>query len=188
MRGGFKMRSSPYFESFLFISLGIFISTSTFAGGFTQLPRHFGPFEIGMTQSDFRKLTGVTPESCAICIRKESFATLDDVQLEKHDIEGEGGDFFFYDNKLYHIAIGPKDKDLFIAQEDYETQFGPGKTIVNNGIGILKWEDIGTVMTLNYHEREKEVYSFNIYDWNLKEERDWRESIAADESATAGLN
>ena len=159
------------------------------AGGYTQLPRNFGPFEIGMTQAEFEKLTGAIPESCAICIRNETFATLDDVQLDRHSIEGEGADFFFYNNKLYHIAIGPREKDLFVAQQDYEDRFGgPGTPIKNNGFGILKWEDPGTVITLNYHAQKNEVYSVNLYDWNLKEERDWRESIAMEETATATLD
>jgi len=170
-------------------SLLIFTSVSTsFAGGFTQLPRNFGPFEVGMTRQDFSKLTGVQPESCAICIRKETFATIDEDQLNRFSINADGADFFFYDGKLYQIAIGPKDKDLFMAQQDYEDRFGPGKPIKNNGIGVLKWEDPGTMITLNFHAQDNEVYSINLYDWNLKEERDWRESIAMEESATATLD
>lgn len=181
-------RFSILFSAIITLALASPMS-SVIAGGFTQLPRNFGPFEIGMSRDEFIKLTGIRPDSCVICINHERFATMTGQQLSRFDVDGDGADFFFYNNTLYQISIGPKEKDLFMAQQDYETRFGgPGKADKKNGINILKWEDPGTIITLNYRARENEIYSVNLYDWNLKEERDWRESIAQDNAATAALD
>lgn len=182
------MRNTRILKAIIPILVFAAFSVAVYAGGYTQLPRNFGPFEIGIKQNEFYKISGITPEPCAICIKNETFATLEENQLKRFNLEGDGADFFFYNDILYHIAIGPKVKDLFTAQQDYEERFGgPGIPIKTKGIGIIKWEDPGTIITLNYHEQEKEVYSINIYDWNIKEERDWRESIAP-EQAPASAN
>ena len=164
-------------------------NVSLIAGGYTQLPRNLGPFEIGMSKSDFKALTNTTPESCPICIDNELFATLDSNALEKLDAGetgGDGTDFFFFNNKLYHISAGTAEKDLFTAQQDFEHQFGgPGKTSETSiGSSALVWEDNATVITLNYRTEDSEVFSVNFYDWNLKEERDWRESLLLSQSVS----
>ena len=172
-----------------FICFLFFIYQSTaIAGGFTQLPRNLGPFEIGMSKAAFVKLTGSQPEHCPICIENESFATLGADKLNRldaGDTGGDGADFFFYNDILYHIAAGTAVKDLFLAKQEFEHQFGgPGKeSNQKNGSAALVWEDTGTVITLNYRPDENEVFSVNYYDWNLKEERDWRESIINEQTA-----
>ena len=171
-----------------FICLIFLFSNTVIAGGYTQLPRSMGPFEIGMSQAAFIKLTKSRPESCPICIEGETFSTLNaDVldRLDAGDTGGDGADFFFYNNKLYHIAAGSSIKDLFLARQEYEHQFGgPGKeTSQANGSTALVWEDTGTVISVNYRTDDQEVFSVNYYDWNLKEERDWRESISNQQTA-----
>jgi len=173
--------------SIFYLIFAIFMSSYAYSGGFTHLPRNFGPFEVGMSTSEFTDVTGIKPEACPICIKNESFATMDADQLSRFDntdTGGDGADFFFYGNKLYHISAGPEVKDLFLAKQEYEMLFGgPGTTIdQGNGSAIVKWEDSGTVITLNYRPDQNEVFSLNFFDWNLKEERDWRESIALEQN------
>lgn len=150
------------------------------AGGYVELPRNFGDLEMGMSEKKFTDLTGVTPEMCAICIEKETFATLSRGQLYNLDAEGDGADVFFFEGKLYLVSVGTVDKDFFSVNEDFETQFGgPGKKLGTfNGVAKLKWEDPNSIVTLNYHVKQRRVFSVNYYDWDLKQDRDWRESQA----------
>ena len=152
----------------------------TFAGGYVELPRSFGALEMGMSEKNFITLTGVTPESCAICIKKETFATLSRGQLYNLEADGDGADVFFYDGKLYLISVSTIAKDLSSINEDFENEFGgPGIKIGTfNEVSKLKWEDQNSVVTLNYHEKDKRVFSVNYYDWEIKQDRDWRESQA----------
>lgn len=152
----------------------------TLAGGYVELPRNFGELAMGMSEKDFKRLTGVTPESCAICIGKETFATLSQGQLYNLDADGEGADVFFYNDKLYLISISTKNKDLLSINEDFENEFGgPGKKLGPfNDVEKLKWEDDNSFITLNYHKKNKLVFSVNYYDWDIKQERDWREAQA----------
>ena len=163
----------------VFIGLSLFFTSFlTFAGGYVELPRHFGDLEMGMSSKTFSQLTGLTPESCAICIKKESFITLSREQLFSLDAEGEGADIFFYENKLYLISVSPMNKDFVILNEDLESEFGgPGKKIKPEyNVAKLKWEDTNSVIMLNFHKNNKHVFSVNYYDWDIKQERDWRES------------
>jgi len=165
-----------------------FISNSTSAGGYTELPRNLGPFELGMQKSEFIRIAKIKPEACTICINNEYFATIsaDKLnQLNAGDTGGDGADFFFYDDQLYHIAAGTPVRDLFLAKQDFEHQFsGPGKpTTLENGSAALIWEDNGTLISVNYRADADEVFSVNYYDWNLKEERDWRESLEPNQNA-----
>ena len=163
----------------LIIGFSLFFGSFTvFAGGYVELPRTFGALEMGMDVKEFTELTGATPEFCAICIKKESFVTLSRGQLYKIDAEGEGADVFFYENKLYLISVSTKNKDFFTINEDFENEFGgPGKKIkASNAVAKLKWEDTNSVIMLNYHKTNKQVFSVNYYDWDIKQERDWRET------------
>jgi len=150
----------------------------TFAGGYVELPRSFGALEMGMSEKDFIRLTGITPENCAICIKNETFTTLSRGQLYNLEADGDGADVFFYDGKLYLISVSTADKDLFSLNEDFENEFGgPGiKLGTFNDVSKLKWEDQNSVVTLNYHKKDKRVFSVNYYDWDIKQDRDWRES------------
>ena len=156
------------------------IPLTSFAGGYVELPRTFGTLEMGMSAKDFTKLTGVRPEFCAICIKKESFVTLSRGQLYSLDAEGEGADVFFFENKLYLISVSTMDKDFTTINEDFENEFGgPGKKLKPlNDVAKLKWEDTNSVIMLNYHKTDKRVFSVNYYDWDIKQERDWRETQA----------
>jgi len=160
-------------------------SISSFAGGYIELPRSLGDLEMGMSEKTFTKLTSVHPATCAICIDRETFATLSRGQLYKINAEGDGADIFFYEDKLYLISIGSLVKDLFTAKEYLESEFGgPGQKLGTfNDVSKLKWEDSNSVITLNYHAKTKTVFSINYYDWELKQERDWRESQAQEAAA-----
>ena len=175
-----KIHASKLF-CFLYLALFIF-SSIALAGGFTQLPRSMGPFEIGMSKAAFIKLTKTHPEACLSCIENETFATLDTNKLNQLDAGytgSDGADFLFYNDKLYHIATGTSVKNLFLATQEFERMFGgPGKeSTQKNGSSALIWEDTETMISVNYHKDDNEVFSVNYYDWNLKEERDWRASI-----------
>jgi len=155
-----------------------------FAGGYSQLPRDFEPFTLGMLESEFISLTGVTPNHCLICIKKEKMATLDNRHISKYEFfedQLEGADFFFYESKLYRITTGSVTKDVFLARREYESLFGgPGQEIRHsNGTSAIKWDDNSTIITLNFRESDNLVYSVNYYDWNLKEERDWQHSLSS---------
>jgi len=165
-----------------FISIGLIFLYSSYisAGGYVELPRSFGSLEIGMSERAFSRLTNITPERCAICIDNETFASLSAEQLDAIDIDANGADVFFYDKKLYLISFGAFNKDLFGVKEEFEHQFGgPGKKLVPvNDVAKIKWEDQNSVATINYHATRKNVFSINHYDWDTKQERDWRESQA----------
>lgn len=165
----------------------IFFAVAAIAGGgLTQLPRAYGPFTLRMPASEFTVLTGVKPAPCAVCIEGELFASLDGREL-RHLIPSfpleDGMDFFFYENKLYHFTLGADVKDLFLAQQAYSERFGgPGRIFEqDNGTAMMKWEDTGTVITANYRTMDEEVFALNYFDWDLKTERDWRESLNNDQ-------
>jgi hypothetical protein len=166
------------------------ITMHSWAGGFTHLPRSLGPFELGMSPEQFQRLTGVTPEPCPICIQKELFATLNGdraSRIANNTMIGDGVDFFFYENKLYHIGVSPAIKDLRGTRQEFSDVFGGQGKVVKTGNGTeqLRWEEPETVLTINYRPEDNEVFSVNYFDWNLKEERDWRESLLFQN--TAGL-
>jgi len=172
------MLNKSCFQSVIVGSALLFAPLLTLAGGYVELPRSFGALEIGMSEKDFTRLTGVKPEHCVICIKNETFTTLSQGQLFNLDADGEGADVFFYDGKLYLISISTKSKDLFSINEDFENEFGgPGVNLGTfNDVSKLKWEDQNSVVTLNYHTKNKRVFSVNYYDWDIKQDRDWRES------------
>lgn len=174
------MSKNAFIPSFALILL----AASVFAGGYVELPREFGALSIGMSEKKFTRITGVSPESCAICIKKESFASLSREELAELEVDGDGADIFFYDKKLYLISLGTISKDLFAIKEEFEQEFGgPGKKIpAMNDVAKLKWEDQHSIVTINYHEKENRVFSVNYFDWDLQQERDWREAQAREEA------
>jgi len=174
------MQKKSYFQSVITCLALLFTPLLTIAGGYVELPRNFGALEMGMSEKSFITLTGITPESCAICIKKETFATLSRAQLYNLEADGDGADVFFYDGKLYLISVGTVAKNLSSINEDFENEFGgPGINIGTfNDVTKLKWEDQNSFVTLNYHEKDKRVFSVNYYDWEIKQDRDWRESQA----------
>ena len=171
-----KISTSPLIYVLFILFFGFF-SSSNQAGGFTQFSTKVGPFQLGMSSSSFRKTSNISPEPCPICIDREQFASLSKDQALKIMPEfpvGSGIDFFFYNHKLYHISIGPSVNDVFLAKQDLEKQF--------NRNSLLKWQEQGVVITLNYNEISNEVFSINYYDKDMKAERDWLESQALKDS------
>jgi len=159
------------------------------AGGYTHLPRDLGPFKLGMSASEFQQITSVAADACPICIPDEFYATLTREQANQHIDSvriGDGVDFFFYKNKLYHISISPAASDLFEAQQEFTAMFGnDGKQESRqNGTAQMRWEDGPTVLTLNYRPEENIAFAVNYYDWNVKEDRDFQEKLIF-ESGTA---
>ncbi len=183
---------------FLF-SFSLVFSASSFAGadhtmGSTdELPRSYGPFVLGMDEEAFRKLTGVQPESCPICLEQETFANLSPQQagrlIPAAADQPEGLDFFFLNGRLYHMISAPEFRNLFVARDEYHSRFGRAGRLVedNAGTAMLRWADEGTVVTVNYRMDDNQVYAVNLYDYNLKEERDWRESLLFEQTAGADL-
>jgi len=180
-----KVSTSPLIYALFMLFFGFFPSSNQ-AGGFTELSTKVGPFQLGMSSGGFRNITNISPEPCPICIDREQFASLSKDQALKIMPEfpvGSGIDFFFYNHKLYHISIGPSVNDVFLAKQDLEKQFGPGKVEKQfNRNSLLKWQEQGVVITLNYNEISNEVFSINYYDKDMKAERDWRESQALEDT------
>jgi len=158
------------------------ITALSYAGGYTHLPREVGPFKLGMSTQDFQRITGISAEPCPICIKDEAYATLDNLTAHKHirDVRvGDGVDFFFYQDKLYHISISPAARDLFEAQQEFTAMFGNDGKQENrdNGTTEMRWEDGPTILTLNYRTDLNEAFAVNYYDLENKEARDFQEIL-----------
>ena len=168
---------------------GIDLTVDVGSGG---LPRNYGPFKLQMSAERFASLTKVQPEFCPVCITGELYASLNSEQA-KQFIKGfppnEGMDFFFYQGKLFHMTMAPEFSDLQQARNRYTQMFGNNGKAVDqkNGTSMLKWEDKGTLITVNYSNDDETVFAVNLYDWGLKKERDWQESVLFQQGATAAL-
>ena len=159
------------------------------AVGSSEIPREYGPFKLGMTVSQFRQITGIQPEPCPICIEKETFATLSSRQMQRHvanDSNTKGVDFFFLNGELFQISRTPDVNKLFVAEKELSEKLGGAgqRQDQPNGISLLKWEDEATVVTMNFNDANDEVFSVNLLDWNLSQEREWRESIMFEKTAS----
>ncbi len=180
----FSNRHITVFSALLACTIELFTANTANAGGFTQLPRNLGPFKLGMPEATFAKGTAVQPNVCPMCIDGESFASLSAAAIHRLIPKfpvGSGIDFFFYNKKLYHIALGPKENDLFTVKQDFETRFGAGtQSNAISGNSIVQWEDKVTTITLNFNKSSNEVFSINYYDWKQKQSRDQSESKLLD--------
>ncbi len=137
-----------------------------------QLPRSFGAFKLGMTVEQFHKLTGITPMPCPVCVADELFATLDGAQALRFtpsDLIGQGIDFFFFQGRLYQMAIAPPLQAASQARDDFSEFFGPPEPPEGQGNGIarLKWHSDDTLLTVNYHVALDQAFVINFYDARL---------------------
>ncbi len=149
----------------------LLLGSTTFAAD-NALPRSFGAFTLGMSVEEFHKLTGVKPSSCPVCVTGELFATLNSDQALRHtpsDLIGHGIDFFFYDGRLYQMAIAPPAQAAAQARNDFVEFFGPPAPPESRGNGIarLKWQSPNTLLTLSYHTALDQAFVINFYDASL---------------------
>lgn len=187
--GGFFMATTLYLRTALFTVIALF-ATPAFSGGATadnDIPRQIGQFQLGMSLTDFVQKTGIQAEPCAICIPGETFVPLDSSQLQKYapGTNSQGMDFFFFNDSLYHIALTPNVQDLSLTQDAIEQFIGKTGELeeTGNGLAQLKWNDPETLVTLNFRPETRESYAINFYDWNLLQERQWRESLLFESTA-----
>lgn len=173
------------------ILLNLILSTQAFAGaadGITEIPRDYGPFKLGMSEAEFSRMTGITPEVCPVCLDRETFASVPGAQMQMFVSEHrntQGVDFFFLNGELYMISRTPDTPALNVVQEELSQFFGAnGKMNTKpNGVSTLTWENETTLVTVSFNQANNEVFSVNVEDWNLSQEKAWRESIMVEQTA-----
>lgn len=72
-----------------------------------DLPRNLGPFILGMTTAEFKKVTGIEPEDCPRCDDNEEYAGIDDKIISRFiPVSGpeSGMDAFFFKDRLYRVT------------------------------------------------------------------------------------
>lgn len=166
----------------ILISVYLFAGASVaVAGGTADISRAYGPFELGMSEAAFSKLTGITPNSCPICLDNEHFVALSEHQMQRHGVDEpnkNGVDFFFFNDALYLISRTPNTESLFTLREDISVDFGQAdnQTTQNNKISALVWSDKITEISINYSANDNEIFSLNIRDKAIGEKRDTLEA------------
>ncbi|MDH5546314.1 MAG: hypothetical protein OEZ43_12035 [Gammaproteobacteria bacterium] len=162
-----------------------------FAGGSVgvmDIPRDYGPFKLGMSEGAFIRLTDIAPAACPVCLQKETLATLSSEKIRKFVPEhrnAQGVDFFFLNGELYLISRTPDTPMLNVVKDELSGFFGGnGKLSTQpNGVSTLKWEDATTIVTVSFNQTNNEVFSVNIEDWNLSQEKSWLESLMVEQTA-----
>ena len=157
------------------------------AGGLVDISRDYGPFNLGMSNMQFAKITGIEASNCPICVNGETFVALDKQQAQKHipeDQNANGVDFFFLNDHLYLISRTPDSPSLFRVREEINASFGnpDSRQVTSNGVSILTWTDEETIVSVNYNDFNEEVFSIETKDKILSKKRDILEAILIEEN------
>lgn len=172
--------------SFIILLIG---SATALAGGQADISRSYGPFHLGMSESAFAKLTGIAPNQCPICLEKETFVALSEHQLQQQGIDDRntnGVDFFFLDGSLYLISRTPQTMSLFNLKEDISSLFGlpDSEDTGSKGVSALIWKDNSTEISINYSDINHEIFSLNIKDRLLGQEKASREAVLLEQMSS----
>lgn len=159
-----------------------------YAGGLIDISRNYGPFSLGMSNTQFTKITGIEASNCPICVDRETFVALDKQQAQKHipeDKNANGIDFFFLNDHLYLISRTPDSPSLFKVREEISASFGNpySRKVASNGVSVLTWKDEETIVTVNYNDINEEVFSVEIKDEKLSKKRDILEAMLIEKTA-----
>ncbi|MDH4274064.1 MAG: hypothetical protein OEW08_03395 [Gammaproteobacteria bacterium] len=169
------------------IAMLLFAPLAEAGGGSADLPRALGVFKLRMTVDEFARVARVTPQRCTDCANSELYASLNAAQVRQlmPDLRDNAGmDFFFFENRLYHIGLGVESSDLAAVRKEYSALYGSGQTYhLKNATSYIKWEDGGTLVTANYQTANEQVFALNYFDWDIKAERDFRVSVAAGQTS-----
>lgn len=125
------------------------------------IPRSFGPLTLGMTEQEFRKITGpIDIFACHHCVANENMVA---VNIEKYPgvfpsylyslaKYQRGLDCSFFKGRLYKIATFPEVQTIGVARGKYTDHFGSPPTIEDwqNGLSFAAWEDKKTAFVLTY--------------------------------------
>ena len=129
------------------------------------LPRSFGPVALGITEEQFKKITGIKKmDFCAHCAIDESMMS---VEVEKFPSVypaylytlpkyARGFGASFYKGKLYMIETSPEIEEIKAAKKKYTELYGPPSSEEDwpNGVSWVTWENRTTAFVLAYN-REK---------------------------------
>lgn len=182
-----NMRIKPCTHT-LFICALLLPVSQIHAGGLMDVSRNYGPFNLGMSNTQFTKITGIEATNCPICVNSETFVALDKQQAQKHipeDKNANGVDFFFLNDHLYLISHTPDTPSLFNVREEISASFGnpDSRKVASNGVSVLTWKDEETIITVNYNDINEEVFSVEIKDEKLSKKRDILEAILIEQTA-----
>lgn len=135
------------------------------------LPRTFGPLYLGMTENEFKKVTGLVSEACEGCSKDEYMADIDidrypDIYpkyVYKLEYDQRGAVFHFYKNRIYSMDIPPEVANINDARNKYTAIYGPPTKSEDwaSGISCLIWEDKKTIFTITYVRVKGEGYPLN---------------------------
>lgn len=135
-----------------------------------ELPRNLGPFLLGMTTAEFKKVTGIEPEDCPRCDDNEEYAGIDDKMISKFiPVSGpdSGMDAFFFKGRLYRVGalMGNEKFNL----QNYIAKFGkPNRGDENKG--TFEWEDPKTVIRIDYARNTESGFVLEYNDKSLVEQ------------------
>lgn len=157
--------------------------------GYVTIPRAYGPFKLGMSATEFTKLTGIIPVPCVMCIDDETYSALSASHIRKFIPDHknrEGVDFFFLNRKLYLISRTPDINALNVVADDMTQALGAqgSRKTQSNGVSVMKWQNNSTIVSINYNDANNEVFSINLLDAELSSEKARREeSLAIEQTA-----
>jgi hypothetical protein len=170
----------------------LMLFSTAYAGGTIDITRSYGPFSLGMSEASFIKLTGETPASCPICLDNERFVALNSKKMQKYvpdDPNKNGVDFFFLDGELYLISRTPEIDSFFKLREEISANFGSpsAQEAQVNNVAVLKWQDNTTQISISYSEIDHEIFSLNIKDMKLAQQRETQEAVLLEQTADIRL-
>jgi len=151
-----------------------------------KLPRGAAPIALGMSQTEFEKITGAKPEPCLECITHEDrYLLLKTKGIFQDPSITEGADPSFFRGRLYRLGV-PFEEKLKTVLPKYRGKYGPEKRHVDwgNGISAYIWEDSQT--RLEIHHGTKDSKSFALFF----EDKELRQQLEAqyEKDKKAGIN
>jgi len=140
-----------------------------------SLSRSLGPFVLGMTTKEFKKVTGIEPEYCPRCDDNEEYADIDDARVAK--LLGSKGnkagmDAFFFKGRLYNFGFMFEKQNNLVTIKKMQQQYGPP---IKESDGSYQWRDKKTKILIHHISKDQKKFIINYYDLPLMEMHDQQE-------------
>lgn len=152
-------------KSFVGIFLIILLLSKAYVSyGAASSKTSVGPFYLGMTEVEFKKITKKSPENCATCDdeQEETYIGLYKEELASNilPIDYEGIGFYFNKNRLKKIGISIKELPIADIRKVYKSVFENkcSSNKYSDGVVELTCSDKYTDYKFLYYDKDELVY------------------------------
>jgi len=149
----------------------LLVPIQSVAGTILDTERRVGKLSLGMSEKEFRKVTGIKPgycpgdsereETCAK-INCEKAPNLCKTAPDVTDIE-----VLFWKKKLYYLIIGMKEIPIEKAGSHFTKKYGPPQDKFNQGtpgLRIIKWGNKNTEISVVYSIGDSKAFILHLKD------------------------